>query len=97
MNKFSRKIEALLEFKRTKPRFDKNSYRKFPVRSTSLILAGIRADKHHHLTFPCTLHSGHKGWITSSININLINEELVHRCGGSTLYAIKLKRIVFPV
>jgi hypothetical protein len=34
-----------------------------PVRGTSLILAGIRADKHHHLTFPCIQHSGIEGWL----------------------------------
>jgi hypothetical protein len=91
-----RNIQARLERTRTNTRFDKNSCRNFPVRSTSLILAGIRADKHHHLTFPCTLHSGNEGWITAAIIKNkMIAEALVHRCGGSTLYA--KKRIVFPV
>lgn len=28
-------------------------FTKIPVRITPLILAGIRADKYHHLTFPC--------------------------------------------
>jgi len=34
-----------------------------PVRRTSLILAGIRADELDHLTFPWTLHSGNEGWL----------------------------------
>ncbi len=38
-----------------------------PVRGTSLILAGIRADKHHHLTFPCIQHSGIEGWLARKI------------------------------
>jgi hypothetical protein len=50
-------------------------------------LAGIRADKHHHLTFPCKKHSGIAGWLTISNRqkMQLFEIALVHRCGGSTL------------
>lgn len=42
--------------------------RNVPVRSTSLILAGIRADKYHHLTFPCFCkHSGIARWLENKL------------------------------